>query len=48
MKGDTEQEIADKRYIGTRLRVLREERGLSQEKLAEMMGERYNRKLIAQ
>ena len=48
MKGDTEQEIADKRCIGNRLRVLREKRGLSQKKLAEMMGERYNRKLIAQ
>ena len=47
MKGDTEQEIADKKYIGNRLRLLREERGLTQEKLAELMGEKYNRKIIA-
>lgn len=47
MKGDTKQEIADKKYIGNRLRILREQRGWSQEKLASMMGEKYNRKLIA-
>ena len=47
MKGDTNQEIADKKYIGNRLRILREERGWSQEKLASKMGDKYNRKLIA-
>lgn len=47
MKGDTKQENDDKRYIGNRLRVLREQRGWSQEKLASEMGEKYNRKLIA-
>lgn len=48
MKGDTKQENDDKRYIGNRLRILREQRGWSQEKLAAMMGEKYNRKMIAQ
>ena len=47
MKGDTKQENDDKRYIGNRLRILREQRGWSQEKLAAKMGEKYNRKLIA-
>ena len=48
MKGDTQQENDDKKYIGNRLRILREQRGWSQEKLAAMMGEKYNRKMIAQ
>ena len=48
MKGDSKQENDDKRYIGNRLRILREQRGWSQEKLAAMMGEKYNRKMIAQ
>ena len=46
MKYDTEQENADKEYIGQRLRELWEERGLSQESLAELMGKNYSRKLI--
>ena len=48
MKGDTQQENDDKKYIGNRLRILREQRGWSQEKLAAMMGDKYNRKMIAQ
>ena len=48
MKGDTQRENDDKRYIGNRLRILREQRGWSQEKLASMMGEKYSRKQIAQ
>ena len=47
-KGDTKQENDDKKYIGNRLRILREQRGWSQEKLAAMMGDKYNRKMIAQ
>ena len=46
MMGDTEQEIADKRYIGNRLRILREERGLSQDELAELLGKNFTRQRI--
>lgn len=48
MKSDTQQEIADKKYIGNRLRILRESRGISQEELAEALGEKYTRKHIWQ
>ena len=38
VKGDTEQELADKQYIGNRMRLLREAHGFSQEELAERLG----------
>ena len=47
MRDDTPQEMRDKQETGQKIRRFRDERGLSQLQLAELMGTKYTRKAVS-